>query len=104
MDAIGRFFKRLGMLVRREKFNSELEEEMAFHRAKKEEELREEGMAAKAAHRVAAVQFGNATRLKEQSVEAVGFRMETVWQDLRFAMRQLRRSLGFTVTAVLMLA
>src|SRR5260370_21156009 len=34
----------------------------------------------------------------------MGFRFETVWQDLHFALRQLRRSLGFTLTAILMLA
>ncbi len=49
-------------------------------------------------------EFGNTTRLKEQSHEVVGFRFETVLQDLHFAIRQLRRSPGFTLTAILMLA
>jgi predicted permease len=104
MDTIARFFIKAGMLLRREKFNSELEEEMAFHREQKEKELREAGVAPEAAHHAAAREFGNPTRLKEQSYEVMGFRFETVWQDLHFALRQLRRSLGFTVTAVLMLA
>jgi len=104
VDSIARFFKKLGMLLRREKFNSELEEEMTFHREEKEKELREEGMAPEAAHRAAMRQFGNGTRLKEQSHEIVGFRLETVWQDFRFSIRQLRRSPGFTITAILMLA
>jgi macrolide transport system ATP-binding/permease protein len=104
MDSIARFFKKLGMLLRRETFNSELEEEMAFHREQKEKELREAGVAPEAAHQAAAREFGNPTRLKEQSYEVMGFRFETVWQDLHFALRQLRRSLGFTVTATLMLA
>ncbi len=34
----------------------------------------------------------------------MGFRWETVVQDVRFALRQMRRSPGFAVTAVLMLA
>jgi macrolide transport system ATP-binding/permease protein len=57
-----------------------------------------------AAHHEAMREFGNTTRLKEQSYEVVGFRFETVWQDLNFAIRQLRRSPGFTLTAILMLA
>jgi macrolide transport system ATP-binding/permease protein len=104
MDAIARFFTKAGMLLRREKFNSELEEEMSFHREQKERELRESGVAPEAAHHAAALEFGNPTRLKEQSYEVMGFCFETVWQDLHFALRQLRRSLGFTLTAVLMLA
>jgi len=104
MDSISRFFKKAGMLFRREKFSSELEEEMSFHREQKEKELREAGVAPEAAHHAAALEFGNPTRLKEQSYEVMGFRFETVWQDLHFALRQLRRSLGFTLTAILMLA
>ena len=104
MDSIARFFTKAGMLLRREKFNSELAEEMSFHREQKEKELREAGVAPEAAHHEAALEFGNPTRLKEQSYEVIGFRFETVWQDLHFALRQLRRSLGFTLTAILMLA
>src|SRR5258708_3986449 len=102
MDAIARFFTRAGMMIRREKFNSELEEEMSFHREQKEQELRAAGVAPEAAHHTAAREFGNPTRLKEQSYEVMGFRFETVWQDLHFALRQLRRSLGFALTAGLL--
>jgi len=104
MESIARFFKKVGTLLRRERFNSELEEEMSFHREQKEKELREAGVAPEVAHRAATREFGNPTRLKEQSYEVMGFRFETVWQDLHFALRQLRRSPGFTLTAVLMLA
>ena len=97
-------FRKLGMLLRRERFRSELDEEMAFHRAQAQQEFVAAGMSAKAARRLAARQFGNAERLKERSTEAIGFRLETVLQDLRFALRQLRRNPGFTVTAILILA
>ncbi len=66
MDSISRFFKKIGMLLRRERFNSELEEEMSYHREEKERELREAGVDPAAAHHAAALEFGNATRLKEQ--------------------------------------
>ena len=46
----------------------------------------------------------NATRLNERSHEVVGFRLETVMQDLRFALRQLSRNPGFACTAILILA
>ena len=49
-------------------------------------------------------QFGNPTRFSEQSHEVVGFRLETVLQDIRFALRQLRRNPGFGVLAILILA
>src|SRR5580704_2455410 len=77
---------------------------MAFHREQKEREMRESGVGAEAAHRAATREFGNATRLKERSYEVMGFRFETIFQDLHFALRQLRCSPGFTLTAILMLA
>ena len=49
-------------------------------------------------------QFGNATRLRERSHEVVGFSFETVAQDLRFALRQLRKNPGFAATAIVILA
>jgi len=92
------------LLVGRDRFRSELEEEMAFHRAEAEQELRAGGMTAEAARQTAARQFGNTTRLKEKSHEEVGFRFETVVQDLRFAARQLWLNPGFTVVITLTLA
>ena len=77
---------------------------MAFHRAAAEEEFVDEGMTPETARYAARRQFGNATRLKEQSHEVVGFRVETVVQDLRFAIRQLRKNPGFAATAILILA
>jgi predicted permease len=99
-----RFMNKLALLFGRGRFRAELDEELAFHCAQLEEQLMADGMAPEAAHYTAMRQFGNAARLKEKSHEAIGFRVETVMQDLRFAMRQLRRSPGFALTAILILA
>lgn len=104
MDSLARFFKKLGMFFRREEFINDLDEEMAFHREQKETDLRAEGMSPQTAHHAAARQFGNTTVLKEQTHETVAFWFETTLQDLLYALRQLRRNLSFTLTAVLMLA
>jgi macrolide transport system ATP-binding/permease protein len=104
MTSIARFLRKIQLLFGRERFRDELNEEMAFHRAAVEKNFVEEGMTAEAAKYAARRQFGNVTRMNEQSHEVIGFRAETVVQDLRFALRQLRRSPGFTLTAILVLA
>ena len=98
-----RLFRKLGLLFGRSRFRSELDEEMAFHRTQAEKELTAGGMTPAAAHNAAIRQFGNTTRLRERSEEVVGFRFETVVQDLRFCLRQMRKNPGFAITAVLVL-
>jgi predicted permease len=104
MTSIARFLRKIQLLFGRERFRDELNEEMTFHRAAVESALVEEGMTADAAKYAARRQFGNVTRTNEQSHEMIRFRAETVVQDLRFALRQLRKNPGFAGTAVLVLA
>jgi predicted permease len=99
-----RLAKKIELLFRRKRFASDLEEEMNFHREQVEADLIAQGMTPEEARFEARRGFGNSTRLKEQSHEVVGFGLETVVQDLRFALRQLRRKPGFTTTAILILA
>jgi putative ABC transport system permease protein len=96
--------RKLVLLLRRDRFRSELDEEMAFHRAEAEQRLLDSGMPAKQARRAAKRQFGNQTRLREESHEAIAFRLESVWQDCRYAIRQMLRAPGFTLAVVLTLA
>jgi predicted permease len=99
-----KFLRKLGWMFGRKRFRDDLDEEMAFHRAEAEKALRAEGMSPEAARSGAARKLGNATRLREQSHEVVGFRAETIAQDVRFALRQMRQRPGFAVTAMLILA
>jgi predicted permease len=101
--SVGYWWRKVRTLFGREKFAGELEEEMAFHREQMEKELEAEGMAPEAARYAAMRQFGNVPRMRERSDEVVRFRMETVVQDLRFAMRQLGKNPGFAATAIVML-
>ena len=100
MGLPGQFFRKLGMFVRREKFNRELEEEMALHRDLAERELRASGMEQQQARHAANRQFGNSVRLKEQSIEIAGFRFERVLQDCRYALRQITKAPGFAFTVI----
>lgn len=104
MNPITSFAGRLSILFRRNRFRSELDEEMAFHREQAEKDFVASGMAPREAHFAAMRQFGNTTQLHEQSHMFVAFRWESIAQDLRFAFRQLRQNLGFSLTAIFILA
>jgi predicted permease len=104
MNAVSRFLKRLYLLSTRKRFRGELDEEMAFHREQVAKEFVAGGMTPEAARYAAMRRFGNATQARERSHEMVQFKLETVAQDLRFALRQLRKNPGFALTAIVILA
>lgn len=104
MNPFVRFANKLALLFQRSRFRAELDEEMAFHCEQAERELIASGMTPQAARYAAKRQFGNARRLKERSHEVVGFTVETVFQDLSYALRQLRRNPAFAATAIVILA
>src|SRR5258705_6657610 len=105
MSKLSEIWRRVQMIVRREKFAQELEEEMRLHRELKEKELIADGVDASEARYAANRQFGNAMYLRERGREMWGWMwLEDFVQDLRFGARMLGRNPGFTVVAVVTLA
>jgi putative ABC transport system permease protein len=99
------FAARVRNLGRRGRVDAEVEEELRAHFEMAVEDGVQAGMTEEEARRAARLRFGNPVVMKERTVGAdTALGLESALRDVKFALRQLKKSPEFMVTAVLTLA
>src|SRR5438874_3075061 len=98
-------FRRTSNLYFRSRINREIDDELRSHIEMRTEDNLAAGMKPETARRDAVLRFGNPAATKEHvaGIDAA-LMLESIWLDLRHAVRQLWKNPGFSLTAILVLA
>ena len=95
---------RLRALFGRNRLERSMDEELRQHLELQAEDNRRRGMDAEQARRAARLDFGNVEALKEECRESWGVHFfDTLAQDIRYGVRSLARSRGFSAVVILTL-
>ncbi len=102
---VSRILRRLRTLAGARRVDDEITRELHFHIQMEVDERVRSGMSEQEARRTALRDFGGVGRIREEVRDARGMTFwDNLWQDTRFGLRTLRRSPGYTLAAVVILA
>ena len=105
MEWLGELWRRIGMLLHRERFRADLDEEMRLHMDLRQKQQAEQGMSEVDARYAARRKFGNDDFIEGREHVAWGWRwLESLGQDALYGVRSMMRSPWVTAVALLSLA